>query len=180
MTIPAQPISSQLWCAVQNITVRIVMRFLQAAFYELALSDSRVKAEVQNLPRGAVYSLSCFGSPAQLVMQKQGGVLVKIPHAPPHPLCAIELKSLGIAFRLFTGQLGLMVANGGHGFTVNGDVAATMKFVRLVCVTEAYLFPTFMAKRVLVDLPAKQGSSILLYLKIIGGLLSRKYTGPAL
>lgn len=163
---------------VQSLTVALVMRFLQAAFYELARKDSRVKAEVESLPEGAIYDLTCFGADVRLSMQAQGGALVRLSEFSGRPLCAMQLKSLGIAFRLLTGQQGLFAANAQHGFTVVGDVAATMKFVRLVTVTEAYLFPHFWAKHLLPDVPAKQCSSILLYLKIICGLITNKYTRP--
>ncbi len=178
MSTSPLPLAQQLWRALQTIVVSIVMRVLQAAFYELALFDSRIKAEMSDMEEGCVYELACFGATPKLIMQAQGGVLVRHDECPQRPTCAMSLKSLSIAFRLFTGQLGIAAANAQHGFTMAGDVAATMRFVRLVCITEAYLFPHIIAKYVLIDVPKKEGSSILLYLKIIGGLLTNKYSKP--
>lgn len=171
-------LTKQCWHGLQTLVVSIVMRVLQAAFYELALSDSRVKAEMSEMDEGGVYELTCFGASPQLIMQVQSGVLVYKDTCPQRPLCAMVLKSLPIAFRLFTGQLGIASSNAQHGFTMAGDVAATMRFVRLVCIAEAYLFPPVIAKYVLIDVPEKEGSSIVLYLKIIGGLLINKYSKP--
>ncbi|MFI3243525.1 MAG: hypothetical protein R3Y56_04665 [Akkermansia sp.] len=178
MSCSSLSLTKKIWRGIQTMVVAIVMRVLQAAFYELALSDSRVKAEMADMEEGSVYELGCFAASPQLIMQVQGGVLVRHESCPQRPICSMSLKSLGIAFRLFTGQLGIAAANAQHGFTMSGDVAATMRFVRMVCITEAYLFPHIIAKHVLIDVPKKEGSSILLYAKILGGLLINKYSKP--
>lgn len=178
MSCSSLPLGQKIWRQLQVVTVSLVMRVLQAAFYELALFDSRIKSEMADMPEGSVYELTCFGASPKLVMQVQGGVLVRLSSYEGRPFCAMCLKSLGTAFRLFTGQLGIAKANAQHGFTMAGDVAATMRFVRLVCITEAYLFPSIIAKHVLIEVPKKEGSSILLYLKIFAGLLTNKYSRP--
>ena len=127
------------------------------------------------LPEGSLIEICCFNASPRLLMQVKGGVLVRVKQDSARPLCSICLKSLAIAFRLFTGQLGLAAGNAQHAFTVKGDVAATMVLTRLICLTETYLFPCFIASRVLVELPRKEGSSLLLYAKIAWGLLRFNY-----
>ncbi|MBR5533294.1 MAG: SCP2 sterol-binding domain-containing protein, partial [Ruminiclostridium sp.] len=81
----------------------------------------------------------------------------------------IRFKSPSDAFRVFTGQLSVAQAYAQHKFVLQGDMALAMPFVRCVDITEGYLFPDFLAKRILKRLPKKEVSTARVYRAVILG-----------
>ena len=53
---------------------------------------------------------------------------------------------------------------------LTGDISKTMSLVRAIDITEAYLFPSIMSKRILKSLPKKERSSLTIYRKVIFGV----------
>lgn len=90
-------------------------------------------------------------------------------------VCRLAIKSLPLSFRLFTGQMSVAQGYAQHAFCVSGDVADVMKLVRLIDLVEAYLFPTFITKRILTDLPPLQASPLRVYGRIACGFLTNRY-----
>ena len=86
------------------------------------------------------------------------------------PDIMISFKSIDGAFLVFSGQIGTSQAYSQHRFMVKGDIAAVMSAVRCIDLTEAYLFPKIMTKRILRKVPKKQISSILVYCHAILGV----------
>lgn len=82
----------------------------------------------------------------------------------------IQFKCLDEAFLLATGQLGVAQAYAEHRFTLTGDIAATMPFVRCVNIVEAYLFPKIMTRRILLSVPKKEHSTLAIYCRVILGV----------
>lgn len=69
----------------------------------------------------------------------------------------IYLKSIETAFAMLTGQLGIDVAYAQHGMCARGDLSYTVSVVRVLNITEAYLFPAFMSHRLMKRLPPIPG-----------------------
>lgn len=159
---------------IQKLTVAIVLRFVHAAIVELYKRDSRAREELDNLPDGMSYALETGHLAPQLFVQWQGGKLHRRTVI-DNPTCALQIKSLPLSFLLFTGQMGLAQAYAQHAFTMKGDVADVMRLARLVNLVEAYLFPKFITKHILTDIPKTEVCFLRIYGAILLGFLTCRY-----
>lgn len=71
--------------------------------------------------------------------------------------------------------MGLAQAYAYHAFTLSGDIADVMKLARMVNLVEAYLFPRFITRRILTDIPPLRTSPLKVYAKLAAGFLTGKY-----
>lgn len=152
-----------------QITVKTMFFFLRRGLVVLSHMDSEVKREVEAFPEGYTVALGVRRGPA-LVLQKTEGQLRKWKAAqkePPHIDVDIQFKSIQGAFLVVTGQIGVDVANAQHRFTLKGDINQAMGVVRCMTRAERYLFPKFMAKKILKRLDPKETSSALVYLRVL-------------
>ncbi len=162
--------------ALQTLTVAIVMRVVHAAICELqVIGDTRVLHELELLREGQAYSISVGQGGPCLHVQWKGGRLLRLA-APAEGACALCIKSLPLAFRLFTGQMGLSQAYAWHAFTVQGDLSQVMQLARLVNLVEAYLFPRFITKHILTDIPNLQANPLRVYGQLACGFLTLRYS----
>ncbi len=162
--------------ALQSLAVAVVMRVVHAALCELqAVNDSRVLHELSLLKEGQAYSI-CVGKegPSLHVLWKEGRLHRLASPAPG--ACVLCIKSLPLAFRLFTGQMGLAQAYAWHAFTVQGDLSDVMPLARLVNLVEAYLFPRFITKHLMTDIPSLQANPLRVYGRIGCGFLIARYS----
>ena len=160
--------------ALQKLTVGIVLRVVHAALVELYKLDSRVKSEFNRMPEGLSYALHTGYNAPQLFVQWKDGKLNRLAQL-DRPVCALRLKSTGIAFRMFTGQMGLAQAYAQHAFSMQGEIADVMRLARLVNLVEGYLFPRFITKHILTDIPTLQVNPLRVYVRILCGFMTGRY-----
>ncbi len=160
--------------ALQKLTVGIVLRVVHAALVELYKLDSRVKSEFNRMPEGLSYALHTGYNAPQLFVQWKDGKLNRLAQL-DRPVCALRLKSTGIAFRMFTGQMGLAQAYAQHAFSMQGEIADVMRLARLVNLVEGYLFPRFITKHILTDIPTLQVNPLRVYGRILCGFMTGRY-----
>ncbi|MBQ6941668.1 MAG: hypothetical protein IJX33_05385 [Akkermansia sp.] len=160
--------------ALQKLTVGIVLRVVHAALVELYGLDSRVRAEFDRMPEGMSYALQTGHAAPELYVQWTGGRLLNLKKI-EKPTCALRLKSTGISFRMFTGQMGLAQAYAQHAFSMQGEIADVMRLARLVNLVEGYLFPKFITKHILTDIPALQVNPLRVYGRVLCGFLTGRY-----
>ena len=160
--------------ALQKLTVGIVLRVVHAALVELYKLDSRVKSEFNRMPEGLSYALHTGYNAPQLFVQWKDGKLNRLAQL-DRPVCALRLKSSGIAFRMFTGQMGLAQAYAQHAFSMQGEIADVMRLARLVNLVEGYLFPSFITKHILTDIPSLQVNPLRVYGRILCGFMTGRY-----
>ncbi len=162
--------------ALQSLTVGIVMRVVHAAICELqTVGDTRVLHELSLMAEGQTYSIGVGMGGPSLHVQWKGGKLHRLAEPAPHA-CTLRIKSLSLAFRLFTGQMGLAQAYAGHAFSVQGDLSQVMQLARLVNIVEACLFPRFITKHLMTDIPAPQVNPLRVYGRIACGFLTLRYS----
>ena len=160
--------------ALQKLTVGIVLRVVHAALVELYALDTRVRAEFDRMPEGMSYALQTGHAAPELYVQWTGGRLLNLKKI-EKPTCALRLKSTGISFRMFTGQMGLAQAYAQHAFSMQGEIADVMRLARLVNLVEGYLFPKFITKHILTDIPALQVNPLRVYGRVLCGFLTGRY-----
>ena len=158
----------------QKLTVGIVLRVVHAALVELYKLDSRVRNEFERMPEGLSYALQTGYNAPQLFVQWKAGRLNRLSSL-EKPVCALRLKSTGISFRMFTGQMGLAQAYAQHAFSMQGEIADVMRLARLVNLVEGYLFPKFITKHILTDIPTLQVNPLRVYGRIFFGFLTGRY-----
>ncbi|MDY3251021.1 MAG: hypothetical protein SOX32_11815 [Candidatus Choladocola sp.] len=146
---------------------QIVLEVLYRGFRVLYREDSRVRKEINSWSPELTMKLVCGPGGAVLAIRKdeKHGV-AKIRRA-QRAAITMRFKSVDGAFRVLSGQVSVADAYAAHQFSLEGDIYQTMSFVRCVEYLEAYLFPPFMAKRILKELPEKQVSSLSVYAKAL-------------
>lgn len=158
----------------QKLTVGIVLRVVHAALVELQKQDTRVADEFARMPEGLSYSIYTGHAASVLHVIWQNGKLKRV-RSLEKATCSLHIKSVPLAFRLFTGQMGLAQAYAAHAFTMAGEVADVMRLARLVNIVEAYLFPNIINRRIMTDIPKPQVCFLRTYARIAWGFLTCKY-----
>ena len=149
----------------------LVLRVLYRGIRVLSHADSRVRQELLALPNGHTIRFAVSPAPKapQLTFTVMDGTIRKALVA-AQPDIEIVFKNEKMAFRVFTGRMGISGAYAAHAFTLRGNINEAMGVVRVVDLVEAYLFPGFMTRRILRDLPKKQCPTLLVYLRLIPAL----------
>ncbi len=158
----------------QKLTVGIVLRVVHAALVELQKQDSRVAKEFARMPEGLSYSIHTGHNGPTLHVEWRGGKLRRVRKL-QKASCTLHIKSMPLAFRLFTGQMGLAQAYAAHAFTMAGEVGDVMRLARLVNIVEAYLFPNIINRRIMTDVPKPELCFLRTYGRIAVGFLCCKY-----
>ena len=57
-----------------------------------------------------------------------------------------------------------------HAFILKGNINEAMGIVRVVDLVEGYLFPRFMSRRILKEVPRKRVPALVVYLRLIPGV----------
>ncbi len=79
----------------------------------------------------------------------------------------IVFKNIDGALQVLLAQIGIAQAYCQHRMLVYGDVYKTIGIIRVMDRVENYLFPGFIAKKLLVRRPKKEVSSLRFYLNVL-------------
>ena len=151
----------------QQATCTLVAECLVRALQYLSTANSQIRAEAHAWPNGKTLRLEVPGAGGFTVTGTPWG-FKKLDKETPGDV-TIRFKSPSDAFRVFTGQMGVAQAYAQHKFVLRGNMALAMPFVRCVDITEGYLFPDLLAKRILKRLPEKEVSTARVYGSILLG-----------
>ncbi len=151
----------------QQATCTLVAECLVRALQYLSTADSKIRAEAHNWPSGKTLRLEVPGAGGFTVTGTPWG-FKKLDRESAGDV-TIRFKSPSDAFRVFTGQISVAQAYAQHKFVLRGDMALAMPFVRCVDITEGYLFPDFLAKRILKRLPEKEVPAVRVYGAVLLG-----------
>ena len=151
----------------QQATCTLVAECLVRALRYLSTADSKIRSEAHAWPNGKTLRLEVPGAGGFTVTGTPWG-FKKLDKETPGDV-TIRFKSPSDAFRVFTGQISVAQAYAQHKFVLRGDMALAMPFVRCVDITEGYLFPDVLAKRILKRLPEKEVSTARVYTAVVLG-----------
>ena len=151
----------------QQATCTLVAECLVRALKYLSTADSKIRSEAHAWPNGKTLRLEVPGAGGFTVTGTPWG-FQKLDKETPGDV-TIRFKSPSDAFRVFTGQISVAQAYAQHKFVLRGDMALAMPFVRCVDITEGYLFPDVLAKRILKRLPEKEVSTARVYTAVVLG-----------
>lgn len=147
---------------------KVIMFFLYRGMKVLYKYDNRVHNEIAGWPIGETIVLAASGDGPKLCMRRVSWGIVRSGNI-EDPDILISFKSIDGAFLVFSGQIGTAQAYSQHRFLVKGEIAEVMSIVRCIDLTEAYLFPKVMTKRILRRIPEKQMGSLRVYCHAILG-----------
>ena len=145
---------------------RIVLFFLYRGIKVLYKKDSRVKEELDALEEGFSLEMKTSINGPKLIIKKENNDIIKLNETENVDI-SICFKSIDAAFLVLTGRLGVAQAYAEHRFTLKGDIAVAMAVVRCVDLVESYLFPKFITKNILKEVPKREKSMLSIYRKII-------------
>lgn len=146
----------------------LVLEVLYRGIRVLSRKDSRVRRELLDMPEGRTIRFAVApeeGAPALIFTVEQGTIRKATEQEAPQ--VNIVFKNAKMAFRVFTGRMGIAGAYAAHAFTLRGNINETMGVVRIVDLVEGYLFPAFIARHILKEIPEKQYPTGLLYLHLL-------------
>jgi hypothetical protein len=154
---------------IQQNVCGLVLQVLYRAIRVLARCDSRVRQELSDLPEGLTvrFSVSPQADSRFLCFEIANGTIKK---SKKQPDIHIIFKNEAMAFRVFTGRMGVAGAYAAHAFILRGNINQAMGIVRVVDLAEGYLFPRFISSHILTDVPEKQVPSLVVYLRLIPGV----------
>lgn len=155
----------------EQLACGIVLRVLYRAIRVLSHADSRIRQELSAMPEGRIVrvSVSPDEKAPDLTFQVSGGSIQRAGKL-AEPDIHIVFKNEAMAFRVFTGRMGIAGAYAAHAFTLRGNINETMGIVRIIDLVEGYLFPRFMTRRILKEIPEKQVPTLVVYLRLIPGV----------
>lgn len=122
----------------------------------LSVYDEEVQNEIKEWPEGFSFSMNVLPFGPCLVMEKRAGIMEFIGlEAKEDANMIVEIKSLTIAFKMIMAQLGAHNVYARHGIGVTGNIADSMKLIRIIYKAEAMLFPKFLNKKILKESPSE-------------------------
>ncbi|MEA5079598.1 MAG: hypothetical protein VB013_13580 [Anaerolineaceae bacterium] len=140
----------------KTIIVKIVLFVLGRSLQSATRHDKTLQAEVESWPQDMVVVFKVAPHTPRMAFAKTGlnrlqykGTNVSDEEAD----LLIAFKNLDSAFMMLTAQIGTPRAYVEHRIAVRGDLVYGLSVIRCLNIVERYLFPTFIAQRILRRLP---------------------------
>ena len=145
---------------------KCILYFLYKGFKVLYKYDNELKKELMGLPENFSVNIQIAPKGYRLCLSKKNEEVSKRKRN-ANPDMNICFNNIDVAFKTLIGLKGISKAYSEHAFTLKGNVNEGMKLVRCIDIIEAYLFPKFMAKRILKQIPKKTLNPIRTYMHVI-------------
>lgn len=130
--------------------------------------EKAVQKEIEFYEDGFIIELKVFNTNTKVAIEKAednfkylGNKYRSIPDL------SIIFKSYEAALLLVLGQIGVYEGYAQHRFIVKGDLIASMPFIRILYYVESYLFPKFISKNILKEMPELSSPRIKAYLRLL-------------
>ncbi|MFZ5595514.1 MAG: hypothetical protein ACOY31_00690 [Bacillota bacterium] len=150
---------------------RFLFWFLGRGFQASAALDPKVKEEIDGWPDSFTMMMKILPSGPCLVMGKKKGKFVYLGSKETDADLAVYFKNIDSALPVLLGLSGIDRAFAEHRFSMKGDIIAYgMPLTRCLYMVETYLFPAFIARRIIKKLPQKHRSTLRIYLKTLTGV----------
>ncbi len=138
--------------------------FLYRAFQVLYRYDETVRREVDGWKAGFEICMNATRQgPGICLSHTEKGIERLGKQKFSEADMTIEFRNIDAAFLVLSGQIGVAQAYSQHRFTMRGSIADCMSFVHCVEIIEAYLFPGFIARKILKAMPKKEISPVSVY-----------------
>ena len=145
---------------------KIVLFFLYRGFKILYQYDRTVKEEIKEWEDDFTIQIQLNPNGSNLYLRKNPKGITKEKKV-SNPDIVICFKSIDSAFLVFIGMIGISQAYAQHRFTLKGEIEKAMSLVRCIDTIEAYLFPKFITKKILKQIPKKEMKIVKTYIRIL-------------
>ncbi|HBV97149.1 MAG: hypothetical protein JL50_21225 [Peptococcaceae bacterium BICA1-7] len=155
----------------KTMLARAVFWFLGRGFQAAAALDSKVREETAGWPEQFTMVMKIEPRGPVMVMGKRKGEFVYLGSKEVEAHLAVSFKSIDAALKVLLGLSGIDQSFAEHRFSMKGDIIAYgMPLTRCLYRVEAYLFPPFIARRILKKMPEKERGMLRIYLKTLFNL----------
>jgi hypothetical protein len=135
------------------LVAKIVFFFLGRVFQSASRHDPDVRAEIAAWPEGFIYIMNILPHGPRMVLKKEGATLKYLGGKATEGHLVVNFKNLEAAFMTLTPQISAAQAFAERRMTVKGDLANAMIFTRCLDILLAYMYPTFIVRRLVKRVP---------------------------
>ena len=130
--------------------------------------EPAVKKELLSYKEAYVIELKVFNTDTKVAVQKVGTELKYLgSNYEIEPDLSVIFKSYESALMLVLGKIGVYEGYAQHRFIVKGDFIQGMHLVRILYYVEAYLFPKFISKKILKEMPELTSTKLNAYFHLL-------------
>lgn len=152
----------------KKFVVNIGFKLLGKGLVSCSKIEKAVKEELNYYEDGFVVELKVLNTDTKVAVKKMGNEFKYLGSKyKSTPDLSIIFKSYEGALLLVLGQIGVYEGYAQHRFIVKGDFIQGMPFVRILYYVEAYLFPRFITKKILKEMPERSSTKINAYLRLL-------------
>lgn len=155
---------------IKRKVAQLVLFFLGRGLKAAYKLDPIVKEELSSLPENTIIRLDIAPIGPALAFTAKNGKLHTYKGKKAReldPAIDIVFKNVDGALQVLLAQAGIADAYCQHRMLVYGDVFKTIGMIRVMDRVENYLFPGFIAKKLLVRRPKKEVSTLRFYLNVL-------------
>ena len=154
----------------KKFTVKTVFFILGRSLASASKFEPRIRREVASWEEGFSIMMKVLPSGPCLGWKKENGTLIYMGSKLKKAELIINFKNLTSAFLLMTPQIGVAEGFAQHRMTVIGDLAKSISFNRCLNILLPYLYPDFICKRLLKEIPEMKYERFyrMMYLYLIG------------
>ena len=152
----------------KKFVVNVGFKLLGKGLVACSKVEQAVKEELKSYEDGFVIELKIFNTDTKVAVEKIGDRFKYLGSKyNTTPDLSVIFKSYEGALLLVLGQIGLHEGYAQHRFIVKGDFIQAMPFVRILYYVEAYLFPKFITKNILKEMPERSSTKLQAYLRLL-------------
>lgn len=155
---------------IKRKVAQLVLFFLGRGLKAAYKLDSAVKEELSTFPDNTIIRLDIAPIGPSLAFTVRNNKLYTFKGKKArelNPFIDIVFKNVDGALQVLLAQAGIAEAYCQHRMLVYGDVFKTIGIIRVMDKVENYLFPGFIAKKLLVRRPKKEVSTMRFYLNVL-------------
>lgn len=152
------------------VITKILLFVLGRGFQTIAKIDLEVAKEIYTWDENFTILFEILPNGPYLSLSKQNHRLKYLGLKKVDADLTIGFKNLEAAFLIFTAQKSTPTGYAEHRLYVKGDLALAMSLIRCLNIVQFYLFPGFIAKKILKRMPSMsiKKLGIRLYTYLIG------------
>jgi hypothetical protein len=146
----------------------VVFWFLGRGFQAAAALDRSIQEEIAGWPESFTMLMKIEPRGPYMAMGKRKGKFIYLGSREREAHLSVNFKNIDAALRVLLGLDGIDQAFAEHRLAMKGDIIACgMPLTRCLYRVEAYLFPSFMARRILKKMPEKRTGTLRVYIKTL-------------
>lgn len=155
---------------VKILITNIILFLLGRGFQTIAKKDPEVAKEIGEWADDLTIMFEILPDGPYMSISKKDNKLKYLGLKKTDAHLIIGFKNLEAAFMIFTAQLSTPQGYAQHRIYVKGDLSQAMSLIRCLNIVQFYLFPSFIAKKILKRMPAMsiKQFGIRLYTYFIG------------